>query len=442
MSDAPAVSAVPSPAPRAVQKRVLLVIFLTAFLDLVGFGIIIPIQPFIAGAYGAEPWLITMLGASYSLMQFLFAPLWGRLSDRVGRRPVMLTSIAASVVGFTLFGLAGSLGMLFAARMLAGFGNANIGTAQAIIADVTDPENRAKGMGLIGAAFGLGFIAGPALGGFAGVELGPDAPAFIAAGLSALNWLLAFWLLPESHPAFRARPGQGRDPSYPVRRNEGPLFGISLEQVRRVARYPNLPQILVVYFLFSFAFSQMEQTFSLYVERVWVAPAASSAAADVEAHIKEAARLTTYVLLVVGVTATVVQGGLIGTLARAFGERRLLIIGTLLATAGLVLIPVSGAVGMYGLLLVTGLLLACGSGLTNPSLPSLLSRHVDPMEQGLVLGIGQSLAALGRVAGPALSGAFFQVAAPLPFLTGAGLMLGCTLAALLLRGQGRAAVRR
>ena len=170
-------------------KHVLLIVFFTVFIDLIGFGIIIPIQPFFAEALGASPATVTLLGASYSLMQFLFAPFWGMLSDRYGRRPIILVSLGTGFVGYLLFGLSHSLPALFASRMLAGFGAANIGTAQAMIADSTSHADRAKGMGLIGAAFGLGFIFGPALGGVFG-QFGIATPAFVAAGLCAANWIL------------------------------------------------------------------------------------------------------------------------------------------------------------------------------------------------------------------------------------------------------------
>ncbi|MEI6397812.1 MAG: MFS transporter, partial [Pseudomonadota bacterium] len=179
------------------QRSPLLIAFFTIFLDLLGFGIVIPVNSFYVQSLGASPAVIAWLSASYSLMQFLFAPFWGRLSDKIGRRPVILISVAASCAGHMIFGLSSTLFTVFAARLLAGFGNANLGTAQAIISDVTTPENRAKGMGLIGAAFGLGFLLGPAIGGFAG-QYSPQAPAIVAGCLAFINFMLAYFLLPET----------------------------------------------------------------------------------------------------------------------------------------------------------------------------------------------------------------------------------------------------
>jgi MFS family permease len=424
--------------PRRTSRRTLGIVFFTVFLDLLGFGIIIPIQPFYASAFGADPWVVTLLGTTYSLMQFLFSPVWGRLSDRVGRRPVMLVSVASSAVGFTIFGFAESLWMLFLARAISGFGNANLGTAQAIIADSTTAENRARGMGLIGAAFGLGFIAGPALGGLAGVQLGPAAPAFIAAGLAAVNWILALWFLPETHPTRARDASASPGPRELAQGQPGPRFGISLAQLRRISGYEGVFSILLVYFVFSFGFSLMEQTIGLYIGEVWVGRVHGSSPAEVEEQIRQSARLTTYVLLLVGVAATVVQGMLIGRLARVFGERRLLATGTLVVAAGFVGITAAGMSGSYPSMLLAGVVIAFGSGLCSPSMSSLLSRAVNPMEQGAALGLGQSLGALGRVGGPAISGALLQAYSPLPFWVGAALMLGCFAAALMIRERGRA----
>jgi len=179
------------------SKRPLLIAFITIFLDLLGFGIIIPIQPFFTQSLGASPTIITLLAASYSLMQFVFAPVWGSLSDRWGRRPIMLFSIAIASIGYFIFASAESLWVLFFSRMLSGFGNANLGTAQAIISDSTTGEDRAKGMGLIGAAFGLGFIFGPAIGAFLS-QISPRTPLYFAGVLSAFNFVLTYLILPET----------------------------------------------------------------------------------------------------------------------------------------------------------------------------------------------------------------------------------------------------
>ncbi len=390
----------------ASSKRTLLIVFFTVFLDLIGFGIIIPIQPFFAEKLGAAPRVITLLGASFSLMQFLFAHFWGRLSDRVGRKPVMLISIATTAIGYGLFGLAQTLPMLFAARMLAGFGGANIGAAQAIIADSTDGKNRAKGMGLIGAAFGLGFIFGPALGGLFG-QFGLSAPAFAAAFLSSLNWIFALFYLPETNlPENR---GKSKSASH----------GFSLAALKHAARHINVPQIFMVYLIYSIAFSMMEQGIGLFIAHTWVETVMNIGA---ELHAKKAAALTSYMLIIVGVTATIVQGGLIGKLAKRFQERKLLATGLVLITLTFFFLPFIGMSKIYGLLLLNSVFMAFGTGLTNPSLSSLLSQSVDPGEQGGALGIGQSLAGLGRVIGPSMSGALFELYAGAPFWVGALVM--------------------
>jgi len=410
------------------RRRTFAIVFLTIFLDLVGFGIIIPIQPFYAETFGASPTVVTLLGASYSLAQFIMLPFWGRLSDRVGRRPILLVSIAVAAVGYLVFGLAGSLGLLFAARILSGVGTANIGTAQAIIADLTDQEGRAGGMALIGIAFGLGFIIGPALGGIFG-QFGIAVPAFVAAGLSALNLVLAGFLVPETLPPHKR--GLGTTPTR----------GLSLARLRAALRLRDVPQLLLLYLVVTTGFALMEQSLPLFIEARWLGgPADHADPALAEAAAQQAAGLTTWVLVVVGITAVIVQGGLVGRLARRFGERPLLRVGLLLEGLALGALPFVGWTGSFALLLVGAAVLAVGSGLFNPSLSALLSLSAPDDEQGGILGLGQSMSALGRVVGPAIAGLLFEWAVGLPFWLAAVLMGIMLLLSLSLRGpagQGR-----
>jgi DHA1 family tetracycline resistance protein-like MFS transporter len=390
---------------RESSGRTLLLVFFTVFLDLVGFGILIPIQPFYAESLGASPALITLLGASFSLTQFIFAPFWGRLSDKVGRRPVMLMSIGITAIGYTIFGFSKSLTLLFASRMLAGLGSANIGTAQAIIADSTSPEKRAKGMGIIGAAFGLGFIFGPAIGGAFG-QFSLTTPIFVAAGLCALNFVFTLFMLPETHRAGAV--------NQPLPRHQ--FF--SWRQFQEYEQVPNVMRLFIIFLVFTGAFSLMEQVLGLFIEKNFTNPNDTA----LHSTMKHAAALTTYMLLVVGVTATIIQGGLIGRLVKKFGERKLLVFGILNVAVSFLVIPFAGMAGVFWPMLVIAFLMALGTGLVNPSLTSLLSRSVDQSQQGTTLGLGQSLSALGRIIGPSVAGVLFQWSGALPFWVGAAFL--------------------
>jgi MFS transporter, DHA1 family, tetracycline resistance protein len=383
----------------------MVIAFFTIFLDLLGFGIVIPVNSFYVQSLGAGPATIALLSASYSLMQFLFAPFWGRLSDRIGRRPVILISVAASFAGHLIFGLSSTIFTIFAARLLAGFGNANLGTAQAIIADVTTPENRAKGMGLIGAAFGLGFLLGPAIGGFAG-QYSPQAPALVAASLAALNFFVAYFLLPETRR-------DNTDHAAQHRRT------FSLVTLLKAVTMPNVGVILQISFLGTFAFSMFEVIVGLLMERAYL----PSVGRETPEHIAEAAKLTAWFLVAVGITAVIVQGGLIGKLTKRFGEQKLFKVGLLFMLVSIGLIPVVVKTGIYGHMLILAVFLAIGTGIYNPSQSSLVSRSVPADQQGGILGLNQSMSALGRVLGPALSGVFFEMNPGLPFFTAAGLLV-------------------
>jgi DHA1 family tetracycline resistance protein-like MFS transporter len=391
-------------------NRTLFIAFITIFLDLVGFGIIIPVQPFYAEMFGATPTQVTWLGASYSLMQFLFAPLWGRLSDRIGRRPVLMSGVFISIIGYSLFGAAGSLPILFLARMLAGFGNANIGVAQALVADVTDRENRAKGMGIIGAAFGLGFTFGPAIGGLLG-QISPAAPGYGAAVLGVFNFILAWRLLPETHTKRVASPeteSAGHSRKVPL----------SFAALRRAAATRNVLPILVTTLTVITGFALMEQIMGLYIEHVWIGSGATTAESA-----KHATALTAGFLVAVGITATIVQGGLIGRLVKKYGELTLCKFGVLILVLAMLVTPLLVSSKQIGLLLVCAVLYAIGMGLFNPSMTSLLSKNVSEEDQGGTLGLNQSMASLGRFLGPAFAGILFERQANLPFYTSA-VMIG------------------
>lgn len=367
----------------------LVVIFITVFIDLLGFGIIIPLLPFYAERFGATALTVGLLSASYSLMQFLFAPMWGRLSDRIGRRPVILVGLFGSFAAYLLFGLAHTLTLLFVARMSAGIAGANIPTAQAFIADTTTPENRAKGMGLVGAAFGLGFVFGPAVGGFLS-RWGYATPAFFASALSLANFGAAYFLLPESR-------------SVAVRKDYTRVSRIAA--FRKALARPHLPLLLAVYFLVIAGFSSFEATFALFSERRFGFTAATIG----------------YVFAFVGVVLALVQGLIVGRAARWVGENRLVPFAILVIALGLALVPLAGSVAM---LVVACGTLAVGMGFNSPSLVSLISRLSDRNDQGSVLGISQSLASLARIVGPAWGGLVYdRIGIVFPFVSGAALML-------------------
>jgi len=390
------------------------VVFLTLFLDLLGFGIILPVQPFYAESFGASATVVTLIGACYSLMQFIFAPLWGRLSDRVGRRPVILVSIAFSCVGWLILGFASALWMFVVSRLVAGFGNANLGTVQAVVADVTDAKDRAKGMGMVGAAFGLGFLFGPVVGGVFGARYGADVPALIAAGLAVVNWVAAFFLLPESHtPERRANPV--------VDTGHGPRRSIlPVQSLKEALAIPSVAPLLIMGLVFGVGFSLMEAALALFIERQFV-PAELF---GTDAGHKEAAHLTMLTLVTVGVTAVIVQGGLIRPLRQYTTEKTLLLVGSIaiaIGFGGTAALPFVAA--PFAALIAINVLVAAGSGVFSPSSSSLLSQSVPADRQGAILGVGQSVASLARIIGPSIAGALLDVHRSLPFALAATLLL-------------------
>ena len=359
-----------------MKRSPLVVIFTTVFIDLVGFGIVIPVLPFYAEGtrFNATPRTVGLLFASYSIMQLIFSPVLGRLSDKHGRRPVLLISIIGTGIGFLILGFATTLWMLFVGRILDGITGGNISTAQAYIADITTKEERAKGMGLLGAAFGLGFIFGPAIGGILS-QWGVWVPFLFAAGLCFANATLLYFTLPETvtadHPARTLAAG-----------------GRGLSQLIESLRQPRLGFVLIIYFMFIVAFSIMTTTFSLYTMF----------------RFGYDAKHNGYLFAYVGIIAVIIQGGLIGRLVKRFGELPLVIVGALFFAGSLFAVPFVGPQfgGLLALLLGGGIFSA-GNSLATPSLTSLASKSVGRGEQGSVLGVTQSVASLARAVGPSLA---------------------------------------
>jgi MFS family permease len=369
----------------------MLVLFMTVVLDLVGFGLVIPLMPYYAESFAATPFEVTLLASVYSLAQFFFAPLWGQASDRWGRRPTLVLSVLMTAVMLAGFASATALWMLFAFRALHGVFTANIAIAQASMADLTTPETRARGMGLIGAAFGIGFTFGPALGGGLS-ELGLAVPIWVAAGLSFVNFLLAWRMFPETR----------RLGANPTRRSIDPLALV------RALRHPGVGLCIALTFVYIFAFAAMESTFTLFAK-----------------HERGLDALHVGAMLgVVGIVGAAVQGGLIHRLVRRFGEPALLPPALLTVAVGIAALPVAPVVApLLGVFAV----IAVGQGISSPALQSLVSRGVGGEEQGEILGSNQSMSALARAIGPACGGWLFDhVGRGTPFWFAGVLLVGAS----------------
>lgn len=377
-----------------------LVIFFTVLLDLIGFGIVIPLLPFYALEFSASPLQIGLLFACYSMAQFLFAPVWGALSDRHGRRPILLMSIGLGSLMLAGFAASTTLWMLFLFRSLHGIFAANISTAQAYIADITAPEDRAKGMGMLGAAFGLGFTIGPWIGGELSVY-GHAAPIWLACGLSALNFVLAYFMLPES-----------RDPNTVSERRPRPIQPKAFLQV---FKHPAVGTCILLTFVMTFAFSMMEASFALFGE--------------VQHHLeaKDIGRL----MGVMGVVMILVQGGLIGRLSKRFGEATLVrvglpCLGLSIAALGLASPAANGAL-VFSEIGAVCAIIAFFHGIAQPSLFAIISQRTSADDQGLVMGTNQSLSALARATAPAIAlFAFGRISVFSPFVGAAVLLILAT----------------
>jgi len=359
--------------------------------------LILPLLPFWAEKLGANPFEVGLILTVYALAQFLFTPVLGMLSDRFGRRPVILVSLLIEALGFALTALAGTLPLLLVARFVGGLGASNIGSAQAVVADVTAPKDRARGMGMVGAAIGVGFVIGPAFGGVL-AGFGSTVPFWAAFGVALVNAALVVWLLPETR-------GQRAASSQPAKRFA--LFA----GWQRALQTPAIARLIVVNLFFTLAFTAMEAVFPLFTQRVFGWQATQNG----------------YLFTYVGVIIVIMQGGLVGQLVKRFGERGVQIAGLALLAVGLALLPFSGTLAI---MLMALALLSIGDGAVTPTNNALLSLAAPAEAQGETLGLSQGMAGLGRMVGPLIAGWLFGVGIGLPFFVAAALTLVALLVAL------------
>ena len=404
-----------------MRKPSVLVIFLTVFIDLIGFGIIVPLIPSYSEHFGAHGVVIGLIFASYSAMQFVFSPIWGGLSDRYGRRPILLISTVGAAASYVLFARAtalenhtAALWLIVVSRTFAGICGGNITVAQAYIADITLPAERSKKMGLIGMAFGLGFILGPFIGGMSLRYLGDTGPGWIAAVLCAANFVLAWFILTESH-----RPDSAQAAPRP-----------HLDQWAHTLNQPKVGLLVVVFFLATFCFSCFESTLALLI--------------GVNFHLDfkqdpTSASTVAYLFVYCGLVGALVQGGAIGRLVKKLGEPKLIALSLLLTAASMAWIPfLKGAARLswHVLLQPDGLpwvwlllalaLLSVGTSLTRPPLFGMVSNLTPNNQQGATIGVTQGAGSLARIVGPIFATALLAYSPPLPYVICAGVLLGTT----------------
>jgi MFS transporter, DHA1 family, tetracycline resistance protein len=369
-----------------MRKPSLLVIFLTVFIDLIGFGIVMPLLPLYSDRFGASGFMIGVIIASFSVMQFFFSPIWGRLSDRIGRRPVLLLSLGAGVVSYAVFALASmmdqsrGLWLLLISRTFAGICGGNISVAHAYIADITPPEHRSARMGLIGVAFGLGFIFGPALGALS-ARFGLAAPGWVATGLCGANFLAACFILPESR-----RPTSEPVPSRP-----------RFEQWVHTLGHPRIGLLIGLFFMATFCFACYETTLALLVKRTFNYD---------QEHVG-------YLFAYGGVISIFVQGGMIRRLVKKWGEPRLILGSFVLLGLSLAVLPY---LNRLSTLLLGLAVLALGSSINRPPIFGMISVLTPAHEQGANLGVAQSAGSLARIFGPIIAAVLLDVHPAVPYL--------------------------
>jgi MFS transporter, DHA1 family, tetracycline resistance protein len=395
------------PAADHADRRALVVLFAIVFINLVGFGLVVPLLPFFGDSLNAEPWQVALMFSAYSIGQFFAEPFWGRLSDRIGRKPVLLATVCANAVGYLMLAFVPNIWLAIAVRLFTGLGAGNVSTVQGYVADVTPPEKRAGRMGLIGAAFGAGFIAGPGLSGILVQEdmgrLGYQLPIFAACGLATLAALGALFVLKESLVR-RDGPAPAREPF---------LSGVS-----HAAANPVISRVVVVTLIYMAGFSGMESTFGLWTG----------------ARFDWGAREVAFAFMTVGLVSMLCQVLLVGRLSRRFGESRVLASGCLMFGIGLMGQLLSPAPWVVVAAMAFG---AVGMAMTMPNISAMISRASPPDRQGAMPGLNMAASSSGRIVGPIAAGAMFSgLGHDWPLAVGAALMVPAAIMAI---NAGRAA---
>lgn len=384
------------------NKKAFTIIFLTVFIDLLGFGLVIPILPNYAKLLGASDFGFGLIAAVYSLLNFIFTPFLGAYSDRVGRKPIILISVFVNMIGYIIFAHANSLFLFVFSRVLNGIGSSNISAAQAYIADISSPENRTKMMGMIGAAFGLGFIFGPLFGGLIKASYGIEGVGYAAAAICLLNLASVYFLLPESNKNLN---------------KEAPIKFVPINDYQKAFSKPVLRELMWLWAIYVLAFSAMNTVSAL----LWKEQYGFD-----EKHIG-------YLFGIIGIASVIVQGGLVGRLNKSFGEKKLLVIGTILMIIGLGTMPYVPHENFWFWVVINIAFVSLGNGCLSPSITALVSKVTPLEEQGRMLGLSQSIGSISRVLGPVMSGLFYGWHYTLPYWAGAILMvLGLYLANLVI----------
>ncbi|ASQ90351.1 tetracycline resistance MFS efflux pump [Prosthecochloris sp. GSB1] len=401
-----------------MKKSPLAILFLTVLLDLIGFGIVLPLLPTYAKDLGANPFMIGLIAAVYSTMQFLFSPVWGKLSDYIGRRPVMLVSIFLAAVSYFFFSMATTIPLLILSRAMSGVGSANIAAAQAYITDVTDSSGRSKAMGMLGAAFGIGFIIGPLIGGFLKTNFGIEMVGYVASALIGIDFILAVFFLPESNREakkisefLQARPKASGKPLLESLKEKSDAY---VDGVRQAFGSRPIALLMSTNFIFTFGIVNMQIASIL----LW------------KEYFHSTDQQIGYLFAYVGFLSVIVQGGLMGKMNKRFGEHRLFLWGHLLTFVGVFFIPFIPGDSLFSLGLGILFFFAAGTSLVNPINISMISLYSYKQKQGQILGYGQSINSFARILGPFSGSILYSMAPQLPFVFAGVLMLAGTMISL------------